>query len=46
VTINNKTFKLKEVKVLLKEAIGQITPEKWENCAQHVTSTKARLFRY
>lgn len=33
---NNTTFKMADVKKLLKEGLNQITAEKWQNCIGHV----------
>lgn len=39
VAANNKTFKFADVKILLTNALNNITPEKWKKCVKHVQNT-------
>ncbi|XP_072377702.1 uncharacterized protein [Diabrotica undecimpunctata] len=44
VAVNNKTFKFANVKILLNDALNNITQEKWKNCVKHVQNTVEKKF--
>ncbi|XP_072387297.1 uncharacterized protein [Diabrotica undecimpunctata] len=44
VAANNKTFKFADVKILLNDALNNITQEKWKNCVKHVQNTVEKKF--
>ena len=41
---NNKTYKLGDVKLLLANAIKEITTEKWRDCVAHVIKEEEKLW--
>jgi hypothetical protein len=36
VAARNKTFRLREVKELLEEAVRKVSPDDWDKCVRHV----------
>ncbi|XP_072400960.1 uncharacterized protein [Diabrotica undecimpunctata] len=44
IAANNKTFKFADVKILLNDALNNITQEKWKNCVKHVQNTVEKKF--
>lgn len=45
VAMNNKTFKMAEVKGLLEEGLRKITPAKWSDCVTHVIKEEDKMCR-
>ena len=45
VAVENSNFKMSDVHALLKKAISNISPEKWQACERHVIKLEEKLFR-
>jgi hypothetical protein len=43
--MNNKTFKLPEVKTLLCDGVERVTPQMWKDFINHVTKEEDRFFQ-
>lgn len=41
----NKTFKMAELKILLPEALANVTAENWKNCEGHVIKEEQKMFK-
>ncbi|XP_050311486.1 uncharacterized protein LOC126747047 [Anthonomus grandis grandis] len=44
VASKNTTFKLNDLKVLLNEAIGNVTPTNWQKCIEHVVKEEQKMW--
>lgn len=40
---NNKTFKMKELKPLLADALNKVTADNWQRCIDHVINEEKRM---
>lgn len=45
VASNNVTFKLSNAKILLQNAIQNVTADKWKNCIKHVIAEEEKMFK-
>lgn len=41
---NNKTYKLKDVKILLEKGVAEVTADKWRNCVKHVLQEENKMW--